>query len=174
MAASRPTKLLIRCATDGEAMYALAAGEGEGGDAMYTLAAGAGEGGDAMYALASDTGYLGVGADDGEDDEEMYALASGDNGQPASDDEELEPMYTLASSCKGIVSARLPGAETAAEKATRQRLARDQMLTLPTRGDGVYTIDKKLRSSTDTTFDRNTRYTVVIPEPEIEESFGFA
>jgi len=26
------------------------------------------------------------------------------------------------------------------------------MLTLPTRGDGVYTIDKKLRSSKDTTF----------------------
>ena len=94
--------------------------------------------------------------------EPMFTLASGNEGN----DNEPESMYTLASGNEGnpavaelagckIVSgrpSRRKGAETAAEKAQRLRLARDQMLTLPTRGEGVYTIDKKLRSSTDTTF----------------------
>ena len=127
--------------------------------------------GAALYSLATRTD------DDDTEPESMYTLASGNKASEKKkkkktkkskkgNDTEPEPMYTLASGNEGnpavaelagckIVSgrpSRRKGAETAAEKAQRLRLARDQMLTLPTRGEGVYTIDKKLRSSTDTTF----------------------
>ena len=110
-----------------------------GGNTYEEVADGGGGDSAALYSLATRTD------DDDNEPEPMYTLASGNEGNPA--------VAELAG-CK-IVSgrpSRRKGAETAAERAQRLRLARDQMLTLPTRGEGVYTIDKKLRSSTDTTF----------------------
>ena len=143
---------------DGAALYSLATGTDDDDiepESMYTLASG-NKGKDKKKTMKKNQ------KGNATEPEPMYTLAS-DN---TANDTEPEPMYTLASGNEGnpavaelagckIVSgrpSRRKGAETSAEKAQRLRLARDQMLTLPTRGEGVYTIDKKLRSSTDTTF----------------------